>query len=127
MRSGFVVIAKVTFKNAAQMSVVENDHVIDALATDTSDDSLRIWILPRASWSRSHFPNAHSPDPVLEVFPIDSVSITNQITGRLIFWKCFDNLLCRPSCGRMFGDIEVKHSASLMRQNNEHKKHAQLS
>src|SRR2546426_4935508 len=109
------------------MFVVENDYVIEAFAADASDDSLRIRILPRASWSRPHFPNTHSLNSVLEVFPIDSISIMNQIARCLIIRKCSDDLLCRPSRLRMFGHIKVNDSASFMRQHNEYKKHAQSS
>src|SRR5437867_5855506 len=89
------------------MYVVENDYVIEAFAADASDDSLRIRILPRASWSRPHFPNTHSLNSVLEVFPIDSISITNQIARCLIIRKRFDDLLCRPSRLRMFGQRTI--------------------
>src|SRR5438128_9549725 len=109
------------------MFVVGNDYVIEAFAADASDDSLRIRILPRASWSRPHFPNTHSLNSVLEVLPIDSISITNQIAGRLILRKGFDDLLCRPCRRRMFGHIKVNDSAAFVRQNNEHKQHVQPS
>src|SRR6267378_788093 len=122
-----MIIAKVTLKNAAQMAVVENDEVIEALTTYASNHPLGVRILPRASWSRPHFPNAHSLNSVLEVLPIDSISITNQIARRLILRKGFDNLLCRPSRCRMFGDIKMDQSASFVRQNNEHKQYAQSS
>src|SRR6266446_6321842 len=55
-----MIIAKVTLKNAAQMAVVENDQMIEALTTYASNHPLGVWILPRASWSRPHFPNTHS-------------------------------------------------------------------
>src|SRR5947208_7338740 len=103
------------------MFVVENDYVIEAFGADASDDSLRVRILPRASWSRPHFPNTHSLDSVLEVLPIDSISVTNQIAGRLLFRKGFDNLLCRPRRRRMFGHIKMNDSAAFVRQNNEYK------
>src|SRR5437870_3974062 len=120
-----MIIAKVTLKNAAQMAVVEHDHVIEALTTYASNHPLGVRILPRASWSRPHFPNAHSLNSVLEVLPIDSISITNQITWGLILRKGFDDLLCRPRRRRMLGHIKVKDSAAFVRQNNEHKQHAQ--
>src|SRR5262249_11237752 len=125
MRSRFMVIAKVACQNAAQMFVVEDDHVIETLATDASNDSLRVRILPRASCRGSYFSNAHARHSVLEVLPIDSISIMHQITWRLILRKGFDNLLCGPSCCRMFGGIKVNHSASFVRQHNEHKQQAQ--
>src|SRR6266446_9692968 len=122
-----MIIAKVTFKNATQMAVAKNDHVIDALTTYASNHPLGVRILPRASWSRPHFPNAHSLNSVLEVLPIDSISITNQIAGRLILRKGFDDLLCRPRRRRMLGHIKVNDAATFVRQNNEHKQHVQPS
>src|SRR5437870_13195548 len=109
------------------MFVVENDYVIEAFAADASDDSLRIRILPRASWSRPHFPNTHSLNSVLEVLPIDSFSITNQIARRLILRKGFDDLLCRPRHRRMLVHIKVNDPAAYVRQNNEQKQHVQAS
>src|SRR5262245_20509688 len=116
-------IAKVTFKNPAQMIVVEDDQMIQTLATYASDHPLDVRILPRTARGRPYFPNAHSLNSVLEVLPINSITITNQIAWRLIFRKGFDDLLRCPSRGRMFGDIEVNHPTSLVRQHNEHKQH----
>ena len=107
------------------MFFAEHDHMTETLAADASNHSLRIRILPRASRCRPHLFNAHSLNSILEILAIDSISISNEITRRLILRKGFDHLLCRPSCGWMFGDIEVNQSASFMRNNNENKQHAQ--
>src|SRR5215475_15229725 len=123
MRSRFVVIAKITFSIPTQMSLAEHNHVIQALATYASNHPLGVWILPWALCSSPHFFNAHSLNSFLKVFTIDAVTISNEITRCLILGKGFDHLLSRPSCGRVFGDIEVKQSASFMRQHNEHKQH----
>src|SRR5215469_8189738 len=108
------------------MSVAEDDHVIEALPPDASNHSLRVRILPRASWSDPHFLNTHILDSLSEMLGIDSVSISNEITRCLILRKCFNDLLCGPSCCRMFGHVKMNHSASFMRENNEHKQHAQF-
>src|SRR2546425_12583287 len=122
-----MIIAKVTLENAAQMAVVENDQVIEALTTYASNHPFGVRIVPRASGSRPHFPNTHSLNSMLEVLPIDSISITNQIAGRLILRKGFNDLLCCPRRRRMFGHIKVNDSAAFVRQNNEHKQHVQPS
>src|SRR6516225_12268411 len=102
-----MIIAKVTFENPAQMFVMEHNHVTEALTTYASDHPLDVRFLPRTARGRPHFPNAHSLNSVLEVLPINSIPITNQIAWRLIFRKGFDYLLRRPSRRRVFGDIEV--------------------
>src|ERR1051326_694609 len=127
MRSRVVIIAQVAFKNAAEMFVVDDDHMIEAFATEASDQSLHVRILPRTSWSRPYLLNSHSLNSVLEILPVNSISIANQIARRLIVGKSLDHLLCRPFCSRMFGDIEMNDSASFMRQHNEHKQHSKSS
>src|SRR5580700_10451688 len=125
MQTRLMVIAEVTFENAAQMFVIENDHVVEALATYAANESLGIWILPGASRSREHFFDAHSFNTVAEVATVNSVSITDQIAWRTVFRKCFNHLLRSPSSSRMVSDIKVNHSAPFMRQNNEHKQYAE--
>ena len=73
-----MIIAKVTLKNAAQMAVVENDHVIEALTTYASNHPLGVRILPWASCSGTHFLNAHSADPALKVLPIDAITVSER-------------------------------------------------
>ena len=113
-----MIIAKVTFKNAAQMFVMEYDHVTEALTTYASDHPLGVRILPWATWRRPYFPNAHSVNSALKVLAIDAITISEEITRRVILRKYLDYLLRRPSRRRMFGDIEVNHSAPFVRQRN---------
>src|SRR6478672_7039500 len=87
MRSRVVIIAQVAFKNAAEMFVVDDDHMIEAFATEASDQSLHVRILPRTSWSRPYLLNSHSLNSVLEILPVNSISIANQIARRQIVGK----------------------------------------
>ena len=47
MRSDFVVVAGVAGKDSAQMSLAEDDDVIEAFPADRADQSLRMPVLPR--------------------------------------------------------------------------------
>jgi hypothetical protein len=107
------------------MLLAEHNYVIQALATYASNHPLGVWILPWTLCSSPHFLNAHSLSSFLKVFTIDAVAISEKIAWRLILRKRFDYLLGGPSRRRMFGDIEVNHPASFMRQHNEHKQHVQ--
>src|SRR6476620_3148027 len=102
-----MIIAKITFKNPAQMLVMEYDHVTEALTTYASDHPLDVRILLRTAWGRPYFPNAHSLSSALKVLAIDVITISEKITRPVILRKCLDYLLRRPSRRRMFGDIEV--------------------
>jgi hypothetical protein len=46
MGSGPVMILKITRQDAAQVTLVEDDGVIQAFATNRTDEALDIWILP---------------------------------------------------------------------------------
>jgi hypothetical protein len=47
MCSDLVVIGSVVLQNAPQLSLVEHDQVIEALAPDRSDEAFDVAILPR--------------------------------------------------------------------------------
>ena len=47
MRPGAVVVAREIRKDPAEMPLVENDDMVQALSTQRSDESLRIAVLPR--------------------------------------------------------------------------------
>ena len=46
MRSGPVMILKIPREDAPQVTLVEDDDVIQAFAADRADEALDIWILP---------------------------------------------------------------------------------
>ena len=47
MRSRLMVISKIRRKHATQVTLVENDHVVETLATDRANDALDVGVLPR--------------------------------------------------------------------------------
>src|SRR5215468_4551178 len=101
------------------MVVIEDDHMIQALATNASDHALDIGILPRTPWCNVNLFDAHSFDSQCEGIAVDSVAVPNHKPGSAVFRKCFDDLLCGPNRCRMLRDIEVDDAASIVRQDNE--------
>src|SRR5438132_1868533 len=57
---------------------------------------------------------------------VNSVTVPNQISRHNIFGECFDDLLRGPFCRGMLRHIEMQHTATLMCQHHEYKKHSQL-
>src|SRR5438094_507249 len=49
MRSGVMMVLKIARQNAAQMALVEDDDVIQTFATDRTDKTLSVRVLPRRS------------------------------------------------------------------------------
>src|SRR6266850_5638014 len=100
------------------MRLSEHDDVVEAFPANTSNQTLGKWILPRTPWSSEHFGDCHALNSVSEVAAVNSVPITDQIARCLVFWKCFDDLLCDPFSRGMLRDIEMQYAATLMRQHN---------
>ena len=119
VRAGLVIVAEIIFEQSAQMVVVEDDHMIQALVTNASDHPLDIAILPRTPWCNENLFDAHSFDPGCEGVAVDSVAVPNHKPGSAVFRKCFDDLLCGPNRRRMLRNIEVDDAAAIVRQDNE--------
>ena len=58
-------------------------------------------------------------DASVEVRSVGLVSVPYQVPRRCIPWKSIDHLLCRPLGGRMFGDIEMNDTATVVAKDNE--------
>ena len=69
------------------MPLAEDDHVVETLAANGSDQPLRVRILPRARRTREHFANAHAGDAAPERVPIDGVAIPQQPSRRRVVRK----------------------------------------
>ena len=115
VRAGFVIIPEIFFEQSPQMGVIENDHMIQAIATNASDQPLHVAIQPGTAWCYLDLFDVHSFDSRPEGFTVDSVAISNHKPGSRVFRKCFDDLLCRPGRRRMLSDIKVNDAATIVR------------
>ncbi len=58
VRAAIMIITEVRLKDSSQMPFVEDDDVVEALATDGTNESFRESILPRTVGSGENFLNA---------------------------------------------------------------------
>jgi len=105
------------------MALVQDDHVIQAFAANTSDEPLDIRILPRTPWGDQHFFNTHVLHPLSKRAAIDLVPIAQQIPRGLIPRKGFNHLLSRPLRRGVFRDIKMDDAAPFMGQDEQHEEH----
>ena len=122
-----MIVAEVCFENASQMFVIDDDHVIQALAPDAADHAFHVAILPGTSGCSPNLLDAHSLNSCPEMLAVDSIAISNHIPRSGVLWKCLNDLLRGPNCRGMFSDIEMHHAAPLMREDNEDIQHVQLN
>jgi hypothetical protein len=98
------------------MVLAEYDDVIQALSSNRANYALCIGSLPRRPRCGGHFRNLQRPRLPVKRSPVDRVSITDQVSGRLIGPTGLKQLASRPdSCG-MFGDVEVQVASPVVAQ-----------
>ena len=96
------------------MRFVENDHVIQALSADWSDQAFDVRILPGTRRCGDDFSDAHPRQSPPEDVAIDVVPVSMQPPGRGVVRECFDHLLSGPRGCRMFRDVEVHDPPAVM-------------
>lgn len=82
MRATSVVILKICPQHSAQVTLIEDDNVIETFAADRADDALDIGILPWRSRCRNDLFDCHRLDTIAEGLPIRSVAVAQQKARR---------------------------------------------
>jgi len=119
MRPRPVVVGQVPRQDASQADFIQDDHMIETLASNGADDAFRVRVLPRGTWCGEDLMDAHSDrrlsDPCERL-----ITITNEIPRGFIPRKRLAELLGGPRRRGMGGDRHVHDAATLMRQNDQH-------
>jgi hypothetical protein len=103
----------------------EDEHVIQTLAPDRTDDALGKRILPRAVRGREDFLDPHTLHSVPKLLAKDPVTVAQEIGRRRVVRESVDNLLGRPGRGGMLGDIEVEDAPAVVGEHDQDEEDAQ--
>ena len=101
------------------MPLVEDNHMVETLTSNGADHPFDKWILPRGARCGKDLLDPETVDASVEVRSVGLVSVPYQVPRRCIPWKSIDHLLCRPLGGRMFGDIEMNDTATVVAKDDE--------
>jgi len=85
------------------MPFTEDNHMIEAVPPDRTDQPLRVSILPRRPRKTRSIPDAHCLKAPDEDFAIRTVSITDEILRCLVPATGFSQLMGNPFGVRMRG------------------------
>src|SRR5512145_2972590 len=77
-----MVIGEIAGQDAAEVSLAEDEHVIQALAPDRADEPLNEWVLPRALRRREHLLDPHALQAMPKWLPVDAVAVMQEKGGR---------------------------------------------
>src|SRR5260370_24074755 len=81
-------------------------HMVDALASDRSDQSFGKAVLPRRAWSDRFVADAHGSQSMPDGNAIDLIPIADQVARGLIPRECLCDLARDPVGGRMRCDVD---------------------
>jgi hypothetical protein len=101
-----IVIRGIGGKNSPQVGLAEDDHMIQALASQRADQTFSDTILPWRSRRNRPVADAHRRDATGEDVPIGPVIIAHQIGRGRCPGERFGDLPGEPSCRRVAGDLE---------------------
>ena len=93
VRPAFVIIGQEGFHVPVQGSLVENDDVVEALATNRPDDAFHVGTLPRGSRRRQNFLDSHRFYFSRKLIAEDPVAVAKQVPRDLLKGKGLPELL----------------------------------
>src|SRR5205809_8042127 len=80
--------------------------MVDALASDRSDQPFGEAVLPRRAWSDGLVADAHGTQSVRDGSAVDAIPITDHVARRLSPRECFGDLATDPVRGRTGCDVD---------------------
>ncbi len=112
MRAIGVIIRDVVLDETAQVSLVEDEYVIQKISATAADPAFRHSILPRACWAYASGFHAAGCKQIGFLLAELAITIENRVAVRTRLRKCLPQLLHYPGAGRVFRDIEMEDLAS---------------
>jgi hypothetical protein len=107
------------------MPLVQDDHVIQHLTTNTANQTFHIRILPRRAGCDPHLFDAYIADTLPKSCAVRAVAIVQEIPGCLVPRQRLDHLLGRPRRRWVLGDVHVHDTPSRMGEDHQHEEHAE--
>src|SRR5437867_570463 len=114
-----VVVREVASQGAAQVPFAKNEDVIQTLAPDGADESLREGILPGAVSRREDFTYAHALHALAERVAVDGVAIAEKKGRGRIVREGVHDLLGRPGISGILGDVEVEDAPAIVGEHDK--------
>jgi hypothetical protein len=120
-----VVEADVVSDEPEQMSLANDDDVIEQLASDRSDEPLGEAVVPGRAGRDPELLEPHADEPPVERGAEDPIAIADNALGDHVRRHRLDHLLRRPGGVRMRGDVDVQDASALEREHEEDVEHAE--
>src|ERR1700756_5278153 len=96
VRAHPIVVGRVIRQQMAEMPVAQDHDMVEALASDRSDQPFNMTVLPRRAWRDRPIPDTHGSQPACDHDTKGGVTIADEVARRLIPRECFSNLSGDP-------------------------------
>ena len=78
------------------MLLIEHDHMIEQVASDTANNPFAVAILPRTPWRNLYLFEADVLDTLLKMITVDAVPVPEQVSRCALPGTGVNDLLGRP-------------------------------
>src|SRR5260370_32706095 len=112
MRARVIVILHIREKYVAQVSLAEDDNMIEAFPSDRANQAFSMFILPWRSGRGWSVANAHGAKSPFEYLAVDAVAVADDITRRGLPAAGLGKLMGNPFCRRMRRHAQPQDLAS---------------
>src|SRR5438876_8273848 len=106
MSPQLIIIGGILRQTRHKCASPKTTEMVDALASDRSDQPFGEAVLPRRAWGDGLVADAHGAQSVRDGSAVDAIPITDQVARRLSPRECFGDLACDPVRGRMGCDVD---------------------
>ena len=95
------------------MPLPQRHDMVQALASDRSDQPFNMTVLPRRTWRDRPISDAHGSQPACDRDTIGGITIADEVARRLVPRECFGDLSGDPFGGRMCGHVDPDETSPL--------------
>ena len=107
------------------MPLAQDNHVVETLTTNRSNEPFDERVLPRRTWRRQNLLDFEPRDTPVEVASVDLIAVPQQVTRRRVPGKGVNHLLRCPPGRRMFRHVEMNDTATVVAQHDEDKENTE--
>src|SRR6516162_5226938 len=116
VRAHPIVVGGVIRQQMAEVPFPQHHDMIEALASDRSDQPFNMTVLPRRAWRDRPISNTHDSQPARDRHTVGGVAVADEVARCLIPWERFGYLLRDPLGGWIRGHIEPDEPSPIQPQ-----------